>query len=172
MCVLMLRGLAFLFQQCAASARTGEKTRTFWPSATSESSNSNSVSVLPEAESLPTSDGWQQTWRRRVSAASTCILLLLRPCSATACIDLVAAAAQFGQIKFPLLVAELAIAALLDAVGQILRDVLLQPAQQQRAQLGRKPPARDALGGLGVFAALAARKFRRIAPGCRGSRAG
>jgi hypothetical protein len=37
---------------------------------------------------------------------------------------LVAAAAEFGQIKFPLLVAERTIAAFLDAVGQIFRDVL------------------------------------------------
>ena len=71
---------------------------------------------------------------------------------------LVAAAAQFGQIQFPLLVAERTIAPLLDAVGQILRDVLLQAAQQQRAQLGRKPLARDALGGFGF---LAARLHRR-----------
>ena len=32
--------------------------------------------------------------------------------------------------------------------------MLLQPAQQQRAQLGGKFAARDALGGLGIFAAL------------------
>ena len=31
--------------------------------------------------------------------------------------------------------------------------MLLQPAQQERAQLGRKPLARDALDGLGLFAA-------------------
>ena len=60
--------------------------------------------------------------------------------------DLVAAAAQFGEVKFPLLVAERAIAPLLDAVGQILGDVLFQAAQQQRPQFGRKPAARDALG--------------------------
>ena len=102
---------------------------------------------------MPTSFGWQQIWRRRVSAASTCILLLLRPLLGDGLHDLVAAAAQFGQIKFALLVAELAIAALLDAVGQILGDVLLQAAQQQRAQLGREPAAGDALGGFGVLAA-------------------
>ena len=67
--------------------------------------------------------------------------------------DLVAAAAQFGQVKFPLLVAERTIAPLLDAVGQILGDVFLQAAQQQRTQLGRKPFARDALGGFGFLAA-------------------
>ena len=84
---------------------------------------------------------------------------------------LVAAAAQFGQIQFALLVAQRAIAAFLDAVGQILRHVFLQAAQQQRAQLGRKPPARDALVGLGVFAARLV-GFQEIAPGCRDSRAG
>ena len=67
--------------------------------------------------------------------------------------DLLAAAAQFGQVKFALLFAQFAIAALLDAVGQILGDVLLQAAQQQRTQFGGKPPAGDALGDLGVFAA-------------------
>ncbi len=132
-------------------------TRTFWPSATSGSSNSNSVSVLPEAESLPTSAGWQQIWRNRVSAASTCILLLFRPCSWHGLHDLVAAAAQFGEIKFPLLVAQRTIAALLDAIRQILGDVLFQAAQQQRAQLGRKPAARNTLGRLGLLAT----RFRR-----------
>ncbi len=66
---------------------------------------------------------------------------------------LVAAAAQLGQIQFALLVAERAIQAVLDAVGQILCDVLLQPAQQQRAQFGRQPFARDALDGFGFLAA-------------------
>ena len=67
--------------------------------------------------------------------------------------DLLAAAAQFGQVELALLVAQLAVAALLDAVGQILRDVLLQPAQQQRAQLGREPAPGDALGRFGILAA-------------------
>ncbi len=62
---------------------------------------------------------------------------------------LIAAAAQFGQVEFALLVAERAVEPLLDAVGQILRDVFFQAAQQQRAQLRRKPFARDALDGLG-----------------------
>ena len=66
---------------------------------------------------------------------------------------LLAAAAQFGQVELALLVAQLAVAALLDAVGQILGHVLLEPAQQQRAQLGREPPAGDALGRFGVLAA-------------------
>ena len=77
--------------------------------------------------------------------------------------DLVAAAAQFGEVKFPLLVAERAIAAFLDAVGQILGDVFLQAAQQQRAQLGRKPPARDALGRFGFLAARLRRRHGVLA---------
>jgi hypothetical protein len=52
---------------------------------------------------------------------------------------LLAAAAQFGQVKLALLVAKLAVAALLDALGQIFGHVLLEAAQQQRAQLGRQP---------------------------------
>ncbi len=48
-------------------------------------------------------------------------------------LNLVAAAAQFGEVKFPLLVAERTIQTFLDAVGQILGDVLFQAAQQQRA---------------------------------------
>ena len=43
--------------------------------------------------------------------------------------DLVAAAAQFGEIEFALLVAERTIPALFDAVRQVLRDVFLQTAQ-------------------------------------------
>ncbi len=81
-------------------------------------------------------------------------MLLLRPCSATACSIWLAAAAQFGEIQFALFVAERAVAAFLDAVGQIFGDVLFQAAQQQRTQLGGKPFARDALDGLGVFAAF------------------
>jgi len=67
--------------------------------------------------------------------------------------DLVAAAAQFGQVKLPLFVAERTIAALLNAVGQVLRDILFQTAQQQWAQPGREPFARDALDRLGFLAA-------------------
>ena len=73
------------------------------------------------------------------------------PCVGDDLHDLVAAAAQFREIKFALLFAQFAIAALLDAVRQILRDVLLQAAQQERAQFGRKAAARDALGGFGVL---------------------
>ena len=52
--------------------------------------------------------------------------------------DLLAAAAQFGEIKFPLFFAQFAIAALLDAVRQILRDLLLQAAQQAAGAVWRK----------------------------------
>ena len=65
---------------------------------------------------------------------------------------LLAAAAQFGQVKLALLFAKLAVAALFDAVRQILGYVLLEPAQQQRAQLGRQPASGDALRRFGVLA--------------------
>src|SRR4051794_13407527 len=67
--------------------------------------------------------------------------------------DLLAAATQFSQIKFPLVIAQLAIAALFDAVGQVFRNVLFQPAQEQRTQSGGEPSSSNALSGFGVFAA-------------------
>src|SRR5437879_13271394 len=67
--------------------------------------------------------------------------------------DLLAAAAQFGQVKFALLVTKLAIAALLDAIGQIFGDVLFQAAQEQGPKPGRKTAAGAALGRCGVVAA-------------------
>ena len=42
---------------------------------------------------------------------------------------LVAAAAEFREVQFALFLAQRTVAAFLDAVGQILRDVLLQAAQ-------------------------------------------
>jgi hypothetical protein len=38
---------------------------------------------------------------------------------------LLAAAAQFGEVKFPLFITQLAIAPLFDAIGQVFRDMLL-----------------------------------------------
>ena len=78
-------------------------------------------------------------------------LALVEPFSRDGLHDLLAAAAQFGQVKFALRFAQFAIAALLDAIGQILGDMFFQAAQQQRAQLGGKPAAGDALGGIGVL---------------------
>jgi hypothetical protein len=98
------------------------KSRTFWFSAINGSSNSKSVSVLPEAESLPTSCGWQQIWRKRVKAARTWMVLPLTAFGHRVH-DLFAAAAQFGQVKFPLRLAQFAIAPLLDAVRQIARPL-------------------------------------------------
>ncbi len=67
---------------------------------------------------------------------------------------MVSAAAQFGQIQFPLLVAERAIAALFDSVRQIFCDVFLQSAQQQRTQFRRQSSPRNSLFRFGIFAAL------------------
>ena len=53
-----------------------------------------------------------------------------------------AAALQFGEIKFALVLGELAVEALLDAVGQILRDVLLQAAQHDRTHAAGEQRAR------------------------------
>jgi hypothetical protein len=68
--------------------------------------------------------------------------------------DLLAAAAQLGQVQLALVLAEFAVAALLDAVGQILRDLLLEAAQQQRPQLGGE--RRRAMRWRCDFGALAA----------------
>src|SRR5258708_35398640 len=65
--------------------------------------------------------------------------------------NLFPAAAQFGQIKFSLSIAEVAIAALFDSIRQILGHLMLEPAQQEWTQLGGKTAARDALSCLGIF---------------------
>src|SRR6058998_3362285 len=49
---------------------------------------------------------------------------------------LLAAAAQLGQVKLALLVAERAIAALLDALGQIFGDMFLEAAQKEGTEFG------------------------------------
>ena len=84
---------------------------------------------------------------------------------------LLAAAAQFGQVELPLGLAQLAIAPLLDAVGQVARDFALEAAQQQRAQFGREAAAGDALFVAGVFAARLV-FFAELLLACPGSRAG
>src|SRR5207237_10035073 len=60
---------------------------------------------------------------------------------------LFATAAQLCQIQFALRMAQFAIAPLLDAIGQVFGDLLLEPAEHERAQFSRKPPARDPLRG-------------------------
>ena len=47
--------------------------------------------------------------------------------------NLLAAAAQLGQVQFALIVVQFAVAALLDAVRQILGHLLLEAAQHDRA---------------------------------------
>jgi hypothetical protein len=145
-------GAALAFEDLSISTNW-EKTRTFSPFSMRGSSNSKSVSVLPEAESLPTREGWQQIWRSRVRAASTCMRLWARPLVGQRLHDLIAAATEFGEVQHALGFAEVAVAAFLDAVGQILGDLLLEAAQHERAELRGEAPARDALGG-GVVATL------------------
>ena len=134
------------------------------------SSSSNRVSVLPEAVSLPTSVGWQQIWRRRVRAASTCMRLWARPLVLEGLHDLIAAAAELGEVKLALVLAEIAVAAFLDAVGQVFGDLLLEAAEHEGAELGGEPAAVDALAG-GFFAGRLV-GFVEMPPVCRGSRAG
>lgn len=50
--------------------------------------------------------------------------------------DLLATATEFCEVKFALFLIQRAIAALLNAVGQIFRDLFLQPAKEQGAELG------------------------------------
>src|SRR5882724_10300758 len=59
---------------------------------------------------------------------------------------LLAAATEFGKIKFPLFIVQLAIATLLDAVRQIFGDMFFEAAQKQRAQFCGESAASDALG--------------------------
>src|ERR1051326_1894658 len=65
---------------------------------------------------------------------------------------LLAAPTQFGEVELPLFLAELAIAPLFDTVGQVLGDVLLEPADQQWTQLRGQPASGDALRGFGILA--------------------
>src|SRR5690242_6400246 len=67
--------------------------------------------------------------------------------------DLLAAAAQLGEVKLALFVSKLAVTALFDAVRQIFGDVFLQTTQEKRTQLRGEPAAGDALGGFSIFAA-------------------
>jgi hypothetical protein len=121
--------------------------------------------VLPEPRPFlpPASEGWQQIWRRRVSAASTC----MRDCPA--CIverrERLAAALQFGEIKLALALGELAIDPLLDAVGQILRDLLFQAAQHDGPHAAGEQRARR-------LATRRGRTARGISCGPAGSRDG
>ena len=81
------------------------------------------------------------------------MVLPLTPRSATVLHHLFAAAAQFRQIELSLRLAQLAIAPLLDAFGQIARDFCFKTAQKQRPQFGREAAAGNALLVFGVLAA-------------------
>ena len=135
------------------------KTRTFWPSASSEFEQLEQGLGFARGGVVADEFGVAADLAQAGEGGQHVDLALVEALFGDGLHDLVAAAAQFGQIKFALFVAQLAIAALLDAVGQIFGDVLLEPAQKQRAQLGGEPAAGDALGGFGVFA-RAARRFR------------
>jgi hypothetical protein len=65
--------------------------------------------------------------------------------------DLLAAAPEFGEIKFALGFAKFAIAAFLDTVRQIFRDLLFEAAKHEGAKLGGEPATSDALSNIGVL---------------------
>jgi hypothetical protein len=60
-------------------------------------------------------------------------------------LDLFAAAAQLGQVKFALRFAEFAIAAFLDSVRQILGHLALQAAQHEGTEFGGEAASSDPL---------------------------
>src|SRR6266849_5526259 len=65
--------------------------------------------------------------------------------------DLLPAAAEFGEIKFSLRLAQFAIAAFLDSVRKVLGDLPFETSQEEWAQFGGEATPGDALGSLGVF---------------------
>ena len=65
--------------------------------------------------------------------------------------DLLAAAAQFSQIKFALLFAERAIAPLLDAIRQVFGDLLFQAPKHERTQLGGEAAAARFFAQFGIL---------------------
>ena len=77
------------------------------------------VSVLPEADSLPTRLRVTANLAQPGKGGQHVDLALIEPFLGHGFHDLLAAAAQFGQVKFALFLAQFAIAALLDAIGQI-----------------------------------------------------
>lgn len=66
--------------------------------------------------------------------------------------NLFAAAAKFGEVKFPLIIAEFAIAAFFDPVGKILSNLAFQAAEHEGAKFCREPAPGDFLAPLGVLA--------------------
>src|ERR1043166_4819548 len=77
--------------------------------------------------------------------------------------NLLAAAAELREIKFPLQIAEFAIAPSLDSVRQILSYRLLQTPRQERPQLRRQWAAREPLRGRDLFRiAFATRLIRFV----------
>ena len=77
-----------------------------------------------------------------------------------------AAALQLGEVEFALALGELAIDALLDAVGQILRDLLLQAAQHD----GPHPAGEQRARGLRGAAVVLLEEFCRDRAGSRDGR--
>src|SRR5690349_19295286 len=74
---------------------------------------------------------------------------------------LLAAPAEFRQVKLALFIAELAIAALLDSFRQILRDMPFQTPEEQRTKFGREAAAGDALRRVSIFSSRFVR-FREL----------
>jgi hypothetical protein len=66
--------------------------------------------------------------------------------------NLFAAATQFGQVQFALILTERTIAPFLNTVRQILCDLLLETPQHDRTQLRRKSLARNLLAKFRIFA--------------------
>ena len=112
----------------------------------SESSNSNRVSVLPESGFVANQLGVAADLAQPGQGGEHVNLALVKPFLGHGFHDLLAAAAQFGQVKLALFLAQLAIAPLFDPFGQIFGDMFFEAPQQQRPQFGGKPPASDALG--------------------------
>src|SRR5438876_964547 len=138
-------------------------TRTFCPSASKGSSNSNSVSVLPDGESLPTRSGWQQILAQPGERGEHVDFAFRHAFFGHRLHDLLAAATQFGQVEFPLVFTQFAIATFLDPVGQILSDLAFEPAQHQRPEFRSQPAARDLLGPGRVLAAARFVRFVEMA---------
>jgi len=143
-CVLILCATHSFSSKCSICTNC-EKTRLL-ASRMSESSNSNSVSSAARRNRSPQLRMAAHLAQSRERGQHV-HLLLLRPCSATACMIWSRlrrnSAGKVSAARRPA-----AIAALLDAVGRSLATCFFQPAQQQRAQLGPKAFARDSLGGL------------------------
>ena len=108
---------------------------------------------MPDGESLPTRSGWQQILAQPGERGEHVDFAFRHAFFGHRLHDLLAAATQFGQVEFPLVFTQFAIATFLDPVGQILSDLAFEPAQHQRSEFRRQPAARDLLGPGRVLAA-------------------